>query len=382
MSTIDPTKEFFCPAPWKNLFQHGNSASPCHSSRNNLGLGPAEYMKSDFLKSVKEDFLAGRVPVSCLLCKTREDLGIKSTRQSVVFRDGTQSPIYNRKDFEENKDTRITRLELRTTNLCNYKCRMCDANSSSEIAREQGLDHKIFHASPEIIEELKSLTLDQVDLLCLTGGEPMLIKEYSTFLQHLIDKGYTEKSVELFTNCSVYNPNFIDKLSKFKKVKFVMSIDGVGKVAEYQRKGTVWDTVEKNIYRFTKMDKPFELYFNTAISSYVLLDVSSLATFLMKLYSMNNEIGTRCYSTIKPDFLNFINMDSKSRAVAVEQIDKALEILTVDNFYIFKKELTNIKNVLVNSVPVNPKLFIDHTHRLDKIRNEKFENVFGYNLPV
>ena len=381
MTIIDPKKEFFCPAPWNSLYQQGNSASPCHANRNTFNLSPKEYFESDFLRSVKDDFLNGRVPPSCIACYDREKLGIKSTRQS-VFRSRINEPLeYSKEDFTLDKQQKIFRLEIRTTNLCNFKCRMCTEESSSEIAREKGLAEPIYYADEKVIKELKEIALDQLKVLCLTGGEPMLIKEYYDFLDLLIEKGFAENiMVEMFTNCSVANPLMFERLKKFKQVRFVMSIDGVGKTAEYQRKGTIWETVEKNILNFVTMPEPFEIFYNTAISTYVLLDASSLAKFLMKLYSLNDKIKTKCYSTIYPSALHFINMDNKSKQKVIEEIDKAVAILTPSNFDVLTKEFLNIKRNLLENEPVDPNLFINYTRILDAVRNEKFEDVFGYKL--
>ena len=51
----------------------------------------------------------------------------------------------------------------------------------------------------------------------------------------------------LTTNVSTINPRIIDKLNKFKRVYFTLSIDGVGDVAEYIRDGTIWSKVNSNI---------------------------------------------------------------------------------------------------------------------------------------
>lgn len=388
--TIDPTKTFFCPAPWDQMYHHLDNASPCHTNRNEFGLTPTEYLKSDFLKQLKKDFAEGKIPPSCSMCKEREDLGIKSTRLSIVKkRDSQGNFFYNKEDYTADKETVIRRLELRTSNLCNFKCRMCDASSSSQIARERADNPELSYFSGDPVnvteesslEELKNIALDGVEVLCLTGGEPMLIKQYYEFLDLLIEKKLTRKiMVELFTNCSVYNPLFIDRLKKFRKVRFVMSIDGVGKTAEYQRKGTDWNVVEQNIYKFVTMSDPFEIYFNTAISPYVLLDASSLASFLMKLQGINDKIRTKCYYTVKPDPLHLTNIDKETRKRIVEQIDIAADILTADNFAVLKKEFLDIKRNLLYTDPINPKLFIKYTDTLDRIRNEKFEDVFGYKL--
>jgi sulfatase maturation enzyme AslB (radical SAM superfamily) len=382
VTPIDPKKDFFCTAPWRSLYQHDNNTTPCHAIRNGFGSSPKEYFKSDLLRSIKEDFVAGRVPDTCKICYDREQIGIKSTRLSILRqRNNPDHTFFYKEDFPAEAESKINRIELRSSNLCNFKCRMCDANSSSEIGREQGIEEYIKESNERTIQELKEIALDDMNVLCLTGGEPMLIKHYYDFLDTLIERGLNEKvTVELFTNCSVYNPLFVERLKKFRIVRFVMSIDGVGKTAEYQRKGTDWNVVEQNIYRYAALGEPFKLFFNTAISPYVLLDASSLATFLMKLYSINDKIDTKCYATVRPRPLHFENTDMVTRTRIIEEIDKAAEILTVPNFDIIRKEFLDIKRNLIEKPPVSPKLFIEFTNNLDKIRNEKFEDVFGYKL--
>jgi hypothetical protein len=396
MTIIDPTKEFFCTAPWNGMYAHLGTTIPCHTNGDNQPRTPTEYLQSDFLKGIKEDFVAGRVPPSCRICKDREDLGIRSTRQSSFRKIDETDPNrymeFHKEDFTVDTPTVIRRLELRTSNLCNFKCRMCNSASSSEIAREnkefpilgrfQNTETEtISYTADDSLEELKKLALDGIRVLCFTGGEPFVIKQYYDFLDIIIDRGFNENiRIDLFTNCSVYNPKFIERLQKFIKVRFVMSLDGVGATAEYIRKGTVWSTVEANVMKYVKMPEPFQLFFNTAISPYVLLDAANHAQFLMKLYEANPDIRTKCYATVNPEPLHFRNMDIESRKRAVEQIDKAIDILTPENFNIIKKEYSDIKKILIEHEPVNPNLFINFTKIYDAVRNEKFEDVFGYKL--
>jgi organic radical activating enzyme len=374
-------KDFFCPAPWDQLYYHVNSASPCHLIRQTK-LTPSEYFKSDWLRDLKQNFIDSKIPEPCMLCKKREDLGLKSTRGMMYKNLGNGERIIDKDLYTQESKHDTFRLEIRSSNLCNFKCRMCDAESSSEIAKEQNIPY-VNYSTENVVEELKKITLDSVRIVCFTGGEPMLIKQYYEFMDLLIDKKLNDKTrIELFTNCSVYNPLFMERLVQFKKIGFVMSIDAVGKTAEYIRNGTIWETVEKNIFKFTEMFNTDlqNLYFNTAISSYVLLDVSSLAKFLMKLYSINKNIQTKCYTVIGPDHLHFLNLNSELRKKAINEIDMAINILNVENFDIFTKELKGIKKQLEIAPPRNELNFIKYTLILDKKRNESFENVFGYKL--
>jgi sulfatase maturation enzyme AslB (radical SAM superfamily) len=268
---------------------------------------------------------------------------------------------------------------------------MCNSDSSSEWKKEveqfpelkkwtnNGLFTEYSVTSQDNFEQLKNIPLDKCRLVCFTGGEPLLIKHYYDFMDHMIDKGYNETvGLEFFTNCSVWNPLFIDRMMKFKTVRVVMSIDAYGKTAEYQRHGTDWATVEKNIFKFVQLPK--NIFFNSAISAYTLLDFYNHSKFLMKLYDMNNMIGTRCYSVTAPFSLHFVNLNDDLRNRALEQIDKSIEILKPNNFEILRKELNAIKNHIINTKPERPELFVSYTKVLDKVRNEKFEEVFDYKL--
>lgn len=352
-------------------------------------MSPNEYIKSDWLKKIKQDFVNGVVPASCNSCKSREDQGLRSTRGTIwKFHNISEGAELDISKYSIEQETSPRRIEVRFSNLCNFKCRMCNEGSSSEIAKEQQsisipiylngstTDSSITKSADSDIEELKQICFDKnLYKVVFTGGEPLLIKEYYDFMDFLIDNKLNESiGIELFTNCSVYNPKFVERLLQFKRVDFIMSIDGVGKTAEYQRHGTNWDVVRENILKFNA--SPFDISFNTAISSYVLLDVSSLAKFLMELYANNNNINTRCYSVHKDQALHHRFMNLNLRKIAINEIDKAISILTPENFKIFVTELKTIKHNLENTDPTTPSKFTNFTRNLDLIRNESFEDTF------
>ncbi len=380
-------QKFFCPAPWTSMYYHKNTTiSPCHTNRGGRSLSIAEYIESDWLNGLKTSIAEGKVPNGCQMCFDRESRNLKSTRQSFLKYLNFDAEMIENFDPE----TVFSRIELRSSNLCNFKCRMCDASSSSEIQKENqkypiiekfnSVTSVKFDEDSTNIEELKWFIDNYpIEQLCFTGGEPMLMKPYYQLMDHILEKGLNEKiTLDLFTNCSVYNPLFIDRMLQFKKVLFTMSIDGVGKTAEYQRHGTKWNVVENNMLQYATM--PVDIIYNTSISPYVLLDVSSLAKFLIRLYEVNPNIRTRCYAVVSPQALHFENMNEDLRKMAYEQIDKAVEILTPSNFDILTKELLGMKRRLETTEPVNPTLFAQYTQVLDVVRDESFEEVFGYKL--
>ena len=216
--------------------------------------------------------------------------------------------------------------------------------------------------------------------VCFTGGEPLIIKEYYDYLDFLIESELSSNlEIELFTNCSVYNPLFVNRLNKFKYVELVMSIDGVGKTAEYIRHGMPWSTIERNVKLFNSLKNPFNLYFTVAISGYTLLDVANLARFYMEMYEANNNISVKCY-TVLMQSLRFQNAPDHLKHRMLSQIDEAIEILSVPNYDTFRNELKNIKAELGKMEKGNTKVFCEYTEKFDKIRNESFEETFGISL--
>lgn len=379
-------KEKYCPLPWTSIYHQVGNNSPCHCIRNLPSMGPMEYVKSDIRQSLKEDFLNDKFPSQCVLCESRESMGIKSTRKEVIQWFNTNRP--ETKKYELHDDNDVLRLELRFSNLCNFKCRMCEPYSSSELAKElaehEGFEffdfgsETVIRSDQKQIEELKQLA-HKIRSLCLTGGEPFLIKEYYDFMDYLIEQDLAKDIIiEVYTNCSTYNEKFISRLLKFKHVRFVASIDGVGKTAEYIRHGTKWNVVRENILRFAQL--PFEFHFNSAISQYTLFDVSSLAKFLMEVYEVNKSIKTKCYAVVTPYDLHFLNTPESMRQRVYDEVEKAIEILTVDNFAIFKKEIAGMKANMQSTSPQHPEMFIVYTQKLDDRRNENFEEVFGMPL--
>jgi len=360
--------------------------------RNDQEFSLEKYLNSSWLNNIKKELISGVVPKECNGCKVREDKGLKSTRGAFwggYYGVGPE-PEMDISSFSIDEKTKPKRIEIRFSNLCNFKCRMCDETSSSEIAKEKikfkkpmvrSFNIKSISRSPdEVLNDLKDLNLlESVEKICFTGGEPMLIKQYNDYMDFLIEHKFNETVLlDLFTNCSVYNSGFIERVLQFKDVRFTMSIDGVGKTAEYQRHGTNWETVKNNIFKFNKL--PLTIEFNTAITGYVLLDISSLAKFLMELYQENNSIKSRCYSV--NGVLHFNNLNADCKEIALREIEKAIDILIPSNFDVLTNELKNIKKYLQlnNHNDQNTLNFIKYTKDLDKLRNENFEKVFGYKL--
>jgi sulfatase maturation enzyme AslB (radical SAM superfamily) len=219
--------------------------------------------------------------------------------------------------------------------------------------------------------------------LYLTGGEPMLMKRYYELLDHLIANGRNQDiDLRIYTNCSVYNPVFIEKLKQFKNVTLKLSIDAVGKTAEYQRYGTEWETVRNNIFKFLEL--PVSLGIHSTITAYSILDMTSLADFFVEIknYEKLNANLTKFNAHVAriPTGLDYANLNIELRAKAIVEIDKSIEKLSDNFFSIYVKELKALRKQLLERRECNHHLFVRMTKTLDKARNQSFEEVFGYKI--
>lgn len=315
---------FFCPAPWKAIYSHVNEMAVCCASTRKFKISPKEFLASDYLLKLREKFLRGEIDDTCTYCVNAEANGSQSIRQHFIERYG--------EDTKEN----LSHMELRASNLCNFQCKMCDADSSSLIAGNiKTVSTDNWQEILELSENLKSLTL--------TGGEPMIIKQYYQLLDHLIEKNKTNIILRIYTNCSSYNPIFIEKILKFRTVLH-LSIDGVMETAESQRVGTDWDIVKDNVLKFISL--PVGIVFHTTFTSINILDVFSLSKYIVEMNKLKPKLFFVAHSVAIDHELSLLNLDDTSKKIAIDNINSSIEILDDACFIKFKNELISIKKLL------------------------------------
>ena len=348
-------------------------------------MSPLQFRNSEHLKKIKQQFLNGEKPNACSNCWKYEEQGLHSIRQHYL----KIYPEYSSPEtFSEETELPVKYMELRTSNLCNFSCRMCNVSNSSEIQREVEDNPKLvrwfgsadIHPNMirknwnEVLECSKDLTK-----LILTGGEPFLMKEYHTLLEHIIENKHNKNiSLLVYTNCSVYNPKFINILSQFGDTKLCLSIDATGEVAEYQRYGTKWNIVYENVIKFSKL--PFKLQIHSSISAYTLLDFSSLVLFYKEILSLKKETTFVSHIVLNPNSLHYSKLNGELRKKAIEEIELSISLMDNTVFDQVKFQLISILDTLNNNEFVDDTDFINMTRDLDISRGQNFNDTFGLNL--
>lgn len=155
---------------------------------------------------------------------------------------------------QDYKTHKIVSLDWYPSNYCNFSCVMCAGGASSS---RMTYEIKITRVDQEIV--INSVTDDffsvlrDVEIINFTGGETAMQPQVRDMIQYLVNNNMAKnKTVFLLTNASNFDDQMEKMLSAFHCVVFMCSIDGVGSVIEYQRRGADWLTVERNSLRILK----------------------------------------------------------------------------------------------------------------------------------
>lgn len=179
-------------------------------------------------------------------------------------------------DYQSSK---IYFLDFRNSNLCNMKCRSCGPVFSSSWSQE--LNKTEILKQQQI--EFNNMDLTQCQRIYFAGGEPLLNYQHYELLQHLISHKIAP-ALTYSTNLSSlhYKDQHVGELWKHFPVVYVnVSLDAVGKYAEFVRSGTNWDVIENNI-AWAKKQPNVVLVFSPVISAINVWWIDQLFNFISK----------------------------------------------------------------------------------------------------
>jgi len=257
-------QDTFCVLPWIHLYvgTDGN-VLPCCQADHDFAMGNIKEQSIDsILKSTKfnqlrENMLNGQRTKECQRCYAEEDSGLPSARtyHNSRWTDFTPSKINFTSSIE---NFNPVYLDIRLSNICNLKCRMCSGYFSSAIEQEEielfG-SVKSRESSMRLKQRKNSVKeilnyLPQAEKIYFAGGEPLLSEEHYDMLDALIACGNTDLEIIYntnFTTLAYRERNVLDLWKHFSNVKIGASLDAHGNVAEYVRHGTIWKTIESNL---------------------------------------------------------------------------------------------------------------------------------------
>ena len=268
----------FCMAPWVHAYvmPSGGVVPCCTTPYNHLfaqvenGVTKLEdYYNTPKFTKIRQEFMAGKRPASCSDCWKKEDSGVKSERTKHFAKFEKHFPEVISRTSSEGvfSKPKLKYLDIRESNLCNYKCRMCHTHSSSKwMAEELKMNGKVSIPYTEAgIDPVTGIMragagwadydLSEVEEIHFAGGEPLIMQETYDIIEALkIQRpdDFNIVDINIITNTSKlkWKSNDILELTKdFNFVGFSCSIDGTGLRHDYLRNGGTndWHRVEQNI---------------------------------------------------------------------------------------------------------------------------------------
>ena len=274
--------------PWIHLHAYPTGqAYPCCHAEMKYTVGNCrentlkEIWNSKAQRQLRINMLNEIPSEACNRCYEQEDSGFFSGRQSANKHHGHQ---INRVE-ETQPDGFVEKFEMtywdiRFSNLCNLKCRSCGHIFSSQWYQDQAKlagpewkrTHKVLNyagrfetdAWEQLVEHI-----DHVEQIYFAGGEPLLMEEHYQILDELVKrKRFDVKLIynTNFTHTELKDKSVFEYWKLFDSVSIGASLDDMGTRAEYIRKGTNWEVVEKNRRDMLKICPEVDFYISSTLS--------------------------------------------------------------------------------------------------------------------
>lgn len=266
---------------------------------------------------------------NCENCKTIESYG----------RDGSNR-VNSNYSYSHYSDDDIT-LEIRPGNTCNFACQTCWPEASSKV-------FNYYKTSGLLTGEQNQNKLDNFDFLLplsdkirdvvLLGGEPFYDKSCLKFLAWA--ETNLSANLTIFTNGSYINWDFIENYKG--KLIIVVSLDAIGKAAEYIRYGTIWEEVYANFQKLRQYSN-VEVRVNITLSSWNYIDVEPLIELLCQDWPDVVTFGRPSYK-----YQNEVSIPYNFRDEIKESLNRAIS--TIDMSDIEQGQKSHAKNALLNIV--------------------------------
>jgi len=359
-----------CYAPWINLLRKNKRTyAPCCVSERCQFDSFEEYQNSEWLNDIKKTMLKNEWPSACNYCKKKEEQGIESDRSM-------HDKYYNRMNISHSKDYFETvdfppYIDIRYSNTCNLKCRMCSPGSSSKIENEYEKDKETYvdfygpYFKNQQVEGF-DFTGKHIRKIKVLGGEPTVDIELHKFLKNIIINN-TVDEISFTTNGTNLNEHFMKIIEPVKQKSVTFSVDAIGKTYEYIRTNSKWNIVDKNInYAFKKMN--FKIYgFNIVLTPYIAFDITILFEWFLSLYKKGYKFWI-IYGDSHKLFTSLSCLTNEHLEYLKQSVYDWIEKNSFAGMeYIYNDAIIIIENVI--SSEQNRKKFIHYNTYLDKIRD-------------
>jgi organic radical activating enzyme len=218
---------------------------------------------------------------------------------------------------EDKKD--LVFLDIRFSNQCNFKCRMCSERDSTswydekrEWNEKNGIpfDSKKLHI---LNNDFSKEDLEHLEYVYIAGGEPLYTKKAWDFIETIPHPQNVD--LQFQTNLSILNykdKNIFELTKGFKKVIYSISMDGLFEVGEFGRTNFKTDVFLANLNKLNEVKKEYNnIVYDFTYTSSILNVFSFFETFdyLIDNGYINDYSNIRFQFVRYPDILDTKNFN-------------------------------------------------------------------------
>jgi len=311
-----------------------------------------ESRNTDLWQTVRQSFLNGNLPDLCQTCINAERYGSSSPRQlnnEYLFEHldvdiiGELQRIIDSNLYAD----KVYAIDYMPSNFCNYACVMCYSGASSqrytfELKQGRSIKYEINPVDSDFFD-----IIQDVKILGFTGGETILQPEVMRLIDYAIEHGLAhDMIITVLTNASDFPDSIIEKFKKFKRVLYTVSIDGVGDVIEYQRRGAKWPAVEANaikIHNTLAVDE---------IVNHVVTSINILSAMDFVNWCRDNDFKFISVSNVFQPYLGMSALPPELKELALQRLQAGRQEYEqyADEYQSYKRNWLNTVDLLIATV--------------------------------
>ncbi|MEO9877130.1 MAG: twitch domain-containing radical SAM protein [Anderseniella sp.] len=393
-----------CVMPWINLHvTTDGTIAPCCEFDGDIGklsdTTLIEAWQGDELREIRRKFADAETVSGCWKCFDREASEGHSMRldKNRKFSHWHETLLHDA-DLMNAGPAHAVTMDLRFSNLCNFKCRSCWHGASSKwftdgkaigVTAGRKAEIRSFDSLDEVVRQIGP-GMDDLEEIYFAGGEPLIMEEHYALLRLLHDRGQTHIKLAYNTNLSVTRfagQSIFDLWAKFDNVNVSASIDAAGAKGSYVRSGFEWPTYVKNVHELRTKCPHAELSFGITVSSLNILILPEL------LRALTEECGATpsaflLHSLQEPPHYRTQVLPARFKKRATRQIDDYIAELIgesepgeeLDGFIAAVRGITDYMNAndLSDKLPELKSI----TDQLDSLRSENIGDVLPELAPA
>ena len=390
-----------------------SDGSPYNAAADDL----SEARNSDLMKIMRKNMFDGVWSNECGRCRAEEESGLVSRRnyehdrwslrkEDVIEHTATDGTI-------DTDKLPVTYYDLRFGNLCNLACRMCgpqdstgwyddwnklydvewfnDTHGREQMFKQNGKwvsNSYGWHDSDSFWKQIEA-NAGNVQHVYMAGGEPLLIERHYEFLERCIENGAAANMlIEYNTNMTTMPSRVINLWKNFKMIQLGASIDGYGKVLEYQRYPAEWSKVWRNIQKVDAEVDSINAWFAYTVTAYNVLHMPEFMKWklsesgLSKFNNTNRRPIVTHHVAHNPPYLNIRVLPAAFKELVVERFNEFHNWVISQGYsdQIIAQSDSIRKSIIdymmsADYHPTHWEEFKSYTAKMDKIRAENVTEI-------